>query len=399
MCQDKKIVIIAISRFHLFRMAEMLHHINRFGKVVTAYPRVVAIEKWPFMKGKVVSMPIFALLRYLVILLKKYNLFNYIPWVQRFLHFSFSFCSARKIRKFNGVVIGLSSFMEEIILSKSSDKQIYIVDHGSLHLEAERKELLPEIKKYGFKPFGNWQHQWMIEKMQREFESADYIFCCSHLAKDTLVEYGVKKEKIVVNQLGVDLRSFYIDKELRLSKQNENFRFLHVSNMSPLKGLHYLIDAFCNIESDSAELWLVGPLPSESILKTKIFSNERIKYLGYMNEDELVNIYNKCDLFVHPSLADGWAMTVLQAMASGLPVIVSDMTGSKEIVKDDFNGWIVPSKDVERLTALMENAINDRVHLLELGDNAAFTVAKGFDWSDYGVRLNDFFTNLERNIL
>ena len=172
------------------------------------------------------------------------------------------------------------------------------------------------------------------------------------------------------------------------------FRFLHVSNMSPLKGLHYIIDAFNQIDSNNCELWLVGPYPEEPLLQQKIKSNIRIKYCGYMAENELVKVYNQCDIFIHPSLSDGWAMTVLQAMASGLPVVVSHMTGVKEIIQNGHNGWIVQSKKADELFDIMDYCFKNRSELKSIGLNAASTVSSNYGWSDYGERLSRFIESI-----
>lgn len=392
MKNKSKVTVISISRFHLFRMAEFLSKKDLLAGVITAYPSFVATKKWPFMKKVVVSMPLFALFRFIVIYLKKIGLFKLSCLFQRLLHTMFSRASGKKKVPESEVIIGLSSFMEEV-MELNKDK-VLIVDHGSLHISTEKKELLPECDAFGFKKFGNWQHEWLISKMTREFEMADYVICCSELAKQTMINNGVCESKIFVNPLGVDLSSFYINDLLSSERFNHPFRFLHVSNMSPLKGLHYIIKTFNELDDTLCELWLVGPFPTEPLLQEMIKSNSRIKYCGYINEENLVNVYNQCDLFLHPSLSDGWAMTVLQAMASGLPVVVSHMTGVKEVVINNHNGWIINSKSTLELKDIMEYGLKNRDSLKEVGLNAANTISNKYEWSNYGKRLTTFLDSI-----
>jgi glycosyltransferase involved in cell wall biosynthesis len=102
-------------------------------------------------------------------------------------------------------------------------------------------------------------------------------------------------------------------------------------------------------------------------------------------QSELNAIYNDCDLFVLPSLSDGWGMVVSQALACGLPVVVSDMTGAKELVTPGQNGYIAKSGEAGDLEAKLVQALEncrDGVWREGLDDSEARIGA--LTWDDYG---------------
>ncbi|PNH94610.1 glycosyltransferase family 4 protein [Vibrio diazotrophicus] len=383
-----KVTISALSRFHLFQMARQLLRYEFDLKVITAYPSIVLKKKWLVLWSIAITLPSYALMRALIIRANRYGFTSIADKLQHHMHVSFSTRVVRVSKSYtNNMIIGMSSFMKEAILGSEG---IMVVDHGSLHIETEKKLLKRECAKFGFKESGNWKHDWMIDRMKFEFEHADYIFCCSDLAKETMISNGVKPNKIFSNPLGVDLSMFSYKRCISERK----FRFLHVSNMGPIKGLQYFIPAFKQIESSDIELWLVGPRPNETILNEMIDSDSRIIYLGYKPESELASIYSECDVFVHPSIADGWAMTVLQSMAVGTPAIVSDMTGAKQIINHGQNGWIVPHADQASLFELMYYLTTKKADLINTGKNAHDSVQDNFTWDAYGDRLNKWINEV-----
>ena len=112
--------------------------------------------------------------------------------------------------------------------------------------------------------------------------------------------------------------------------------------MSIRKGVHYLIKAFKKFKHPKKRLHIVG---SHSLRDKKFFSNQlkddNILVYGHIHNLKLKEIINKSDVFVLPSLEDGFALVVLQALACGCPVIVSENTGSADIVITNKCGFAV----------------------------------------------------------
>jgi glycosyltransferase involved in cell wall biosynthesis len=139
------------------------------------------------------------------------------------------------------------------------------------------------------------------------------------------------------------------------------FTFLYVGRIVRDKGINELIAASRRLSIDypQVRLYLVGAFedtldPVDDTTKDAIDNDERIQYAGRQIGDDLLAYYAASDCLVFPSYREGFPNTVLEAGAMGLPCIVTDINGSREIIKDDFNGLIVPSHDADALYEAMK---------------------------------------------
>jgi glycosyltransferase involved in cell wall biosynthesis len=383
-----KVTCAALSRFHLFSQASQLARYGKLDSLITGYPKY-KLSDWPDLQPIAKTLPVYGVWQQVLVKLDSVGFSAFHPRLLHSLHRAFAGAVKRNINSESDLLIGLSSFTLEAIPRAKAMGLKVVVDHGSLHERTERIILQEECDKFGFKPFGNWQHDWLIERMDAEFSSSDYVFCCSELAKQTMIENGVEPEKIFANPLGVDLTRFSLNEDNK--KHKKPFRVIMVSGMNPRKGVHYLLEAFKRAKMSDIELWFVGAKPTDPVLK-KLMSeaskrNDNIHIKGLVPESELPSIYQQCDLFVLPSLSDGWAMVVLQAMACGLPVIVTEMTGAKEVVEEGVTGWIVPIRDVDAISEKIINANESREETRYMGMMAREGVTTGYTWNNYGERL------------
>ena len=120
-------------------------------------------------------------------------------------------------------------------------------------------------------------------------------------------------------------------------------KVLCVSRLIERKGIRFLIEAIGRLKNDPVELILVGDGNQEEELKELakgLGVSDRVVFKGYVNHDSIGEIYRNSDLFVLPSQNEGMSNALLEAMASGLPVIVTDTGGTSELL--DGNGVVVP---------------------------------------------------------
>ncbi len=222
----------------------------------------------------------------------------------------------------------------------------------------------------------------------KDFETADYIIVPSNYCKYTFVSEGVKEEKLKVIPYGCDLSKFYPI----AFKRDATFRVLFVGKICPRKGVHYLIDAIKAIKQKNIELLLVGMIEEgfEGVLKDLPAC---VKHIKYYPHSKLNEIYSKADVFVLPSLSDSFSVTTLEAMASGIPVIVSENVGAKEIVNNGDNGFVVPIRNCEAIIEKITVLYNNRFYAREMGKNARNSVIK-FNWNEYGKKIISFYENI-----
>ena len=120
---------------------------------------------------------------------------------------------------------------------------------------------------------------------------------------------------------------------------------LWLGQVNVRKGIHYLMEAARKLEKENIHFDVVGPI---GILSDAVASAPRnVTFHGPVGRDQTANWYRKADLFVLPTLSDGFAITQLEAMAHGLPVITTPCCG--EVVSDGVDGFIVAPRDAEAL--------------------------------------------------
>ncbi len=195
---------------------------------------------------------------------------------------------------------------------------------------------------------------------------------------------GVQSQRITVIPNGIDLAKF--EGKNRRIRNEESASILYVGRVYPeQKGLETLIRSISLISYSKrpivnivGEDW--GGSASLLNLANKLKVQDRVKLLGRLDSDKLVQAYNSADLFVMPSLFEPFGIVLLEAMASGLPVVASRVGGIPEVVKEGKTALLVPPGNPEELrTAIEELLSNDR--LRRAMGNAGRARAGLFSWS------------------
>ena len=150
---------------------------------------------------------------------------------------------------------------------------------------------------------------------------------------------------------GVDAESFPVRKRFL---EDGILRILFVGRLIPRKGVKYLLEAITGMKN--VRLTIVGDGPLLADLQ-KASAGMDVHFTGTLAHDELKKIYSEHDVFVLPSLNEGMSNTVLEAMASGLPVIVTDTGGTKELIND--NGFVVPRADTSALAESIKKLLSE----------------------------------------
>ncbi|MEN7549789.1 glycosyltransferase family 4 protein [Rapidithrix thailandica] len=213
-----------------------------------------------------------------------------------------------------------------------------------------------------------------------EYKEADYIMALSSFAKDTLVQQGIPQEKVYTVNLGFDPARFKLKSHYR---KEGVFKILFVGTITKRKGIQVLLEAFKSLDLPGVELTMVGPMYDGQ----DVFDQYKgmFTYVPFLHHEELVKYYQDADLFVFPSLLDSWAMTVLEAMACGTPVIVSENTGAKDAVKKG-GGEILPIDNVPLLKEKITHFYQNRNALESLGKEA-HEIAQEYSWEQYYARI------------
>jgi len=265
-----------------------------------------------------------------------------------------------------------------------------IVERGSTHISEQYHLIDTERKKFGIPPMAHSRWDRLLEEKQlKEYHEADRIVVPSEFARESFLRRGFDPKKIVKIRYGVDLEQFYPSPE---NGPREVPTVLFVGAIGFQKGVPYLLEAARRLRQKGSKfrLKLIGRFETdfEQWLKTNSLRSEIDEHLSFVANRELVRHMHAADLFVLPSVQEGLALVVAEAMASGLPVIASEYTGAREFIEDGTNGIIVPPADTDSLAEQIERVLGDHNFARSLGARAAQS-AQRFGWESYG-------TNIER---
>ncbi len=220
-----------------------------------------------------------------------------------------------------------------------------------------------------------------FNRMAAESLHADHIIVASGFTKETLIENGVGAEKIRIVPYGVNHEIFVERKEYKRSKNA--LKVLFVGSLNQRKGLSYLASAIKKLQDNSCNIEFIvtgrGIVDKELVFKYGL-KNVVIKL--NVSREELVSIYQDADVFVFPSLCEGFGHVILEAMATGLPVIATEHTAGPDIITEGYNGFIVPVRQVDALVEKLDHLYHHPDINCAMGKRAAET-AKKYTWENF----------------
>jgi glycosyltransferase involved in cell wall biosynthesis len=191
----------------------------------------------------------------------------------------------------------------------------------------------------------------------------DTVFVNSEEYRQSWIKRGFDAEKLKILPRGLDTELFTPARREpafweKFTAVNGQIRLLYVGRISREKDLDILADAFRRLRNDGlpVQLFVVGHGPySEKFAQ----SLPEAVFTGYLTGKELATAYASADIFVFPSTTDTFGNVILEAQASGVPVIVSDSGGPKELVEERTNGLITRSRDVDDFTRAIRSLVTD----------------------------------------
>lgn len=216
--------------------------------------------------------------------------------------------------------------------------------------------------------------------LRRVWADAAYVTAISEAHRD-LAHQLMPHLPIPIIYNGVDDRSF----TPRTSRPEGPIHLICVGRLIERKGQHHLLEAFAQLRAGRAEplrLTFVGTGDAEDQLKglaAGLGIAEDVSFLGFVAREAMPAVYHTADLFVLPSQSEGMSIALLEAMAAGLPVVVSDTGGTSELVRADQNGQIVPWADVPALVAALARMLAQRERWGAMGA-ASRATALQFRW-------------------
>ncbi len=220
---------------------------------------------------------------------------------------------------------------------------VCLVDHSIADPRFIAEMLQTEASRWGL-PEEYPELHWRC--VSQDIDAADHILVNSGFVRDTLMaSRRIPADKITVLTWGVDLARFAPAPVA--SSKPEPFRILFAGEIGLRKGALYLLQAWEKLKLPDAELILIGPVAD--IGERLAESKAKFRLLPVLPQEELVSYYQNASVFIFPSLIEGSARVIQEAMACGLPIVTTPNAGS--IVQDGIEGFVVPIRDPEAIGA------------------------------------------------
>ncbi len=281
------------------------------------------------------------------------------------------------------IVYGFSGVSEEIFAALRKRPTVRFLARSSTHIVRQRQLLDEEEVRAGV-----WVEKpsdWIVAREQREYALADAIHLLGHFPLQSFLELGEDAEKLYTLHLGVDVRSFrapaaVIAERKRRVRAGEPLRVLNVGTFCLRKGA---LDYVPLIRSSGPRRFcfrFVGPVASDALHLWRELKGEA-EFVGKRPQAELPGEYAWGDLFLLPTVEDGFGLVLPQALACGLPVLTTLNCGAADLIEHERNGWVLPARRPELLLERLRWCDEHRDEFEKMV-TAAYDTGTEWDWAE-----------------
>ena len=239
---------------------------------------------------------------------------------------------------------------------------------------------------------------WMKWVTRYTLQRSAFFISDAQVSRDKAVVFGMDPEKTVIFPWGVDLKHF----SPKLGSQSDD-RKPPIANRKPKIVNHTSITLFCNrtweaiygvdvlarafvkvaARNPKVNLILLGGGSQSAKIRQILLSGgvlDRVHFGGRVTQADLPHWYQMADIYISPSHVDGSSVSLMEALATGLPCLVSDIAGNREWISDDENGWLFCDGNVDDLAEKINRAIKNRRSFTKIGEAARRTAEQKADW-------------------
>jgi alpha-maltose-1-phosphate synthase len=262
---------------------------------------------------------------------------------------------------------------------------ITIVEAVNSHVLVQERLMREEYQKLGlaWQPF----HSRETRRRVAEVEEADYVLLPSLFVARSFLAEGVPARRLLRVPYPMQKIAGASLTVTRSPPDDGVFRVLYVGAISVRKGLRYLIEAFRQLKHPKKALWIVGPTTNSSGLEN-LSLPEGVKFFGPLKGDDLQAVYLQATVFCLPSIEEGQALVLSEALTYGLPVIATENTGIEDLLADGKGAMVVPIRDADAIGNWLKRLSDDSDFLTTKRQEALTTTARLTDPSNTTVTLS-----------
>jgi glycosyltransferase involved in cell wall biosynthesis len=244
---------------------------------------------------------------------------------------------------------------------------------------------------------------WMRWVTRYTLKRSAFFTSDASVSRDKAIEFGMDPQKTVIFPWGTDIEHFTPKNVPTLPRLNvPTFTLFCSRTWESIYGVDVLARAFvkvAGVEPDVNLILLGGGSQGQKIrqILTSGGVMERIHFGGHVGQKDLPRWYHMADLYISPSHVDGSSVTLMEALASGLPCLVSDIPGNREWIQEGVNGWLFRDGDVNDLAEKILGTIKNRESLPRIREAARQTAEQKADWKkNFGKLLETYDRILSR---
>lgn len=255
-------------------------------------------------------------------------------------------------------------------------------------------EANPRFAKF-IHSFGAMKNQ--AEREDEEIELSDSIIVPSTFVKETFVSEGVNPAKILVAQLGANIGTAP-DKERAYDVagigSSRPLNVLFAGQVTQRKGISYLVDAVRAVKN--VQLTIVGnPMPGilDALRLDEPPLTERVTIHSAVDRDRLAELMRRADALILPSLAEGFPLVAIEAMACGTPCVMTNNTSASDVIRSGKNGIVIDAHSSESIESALHEFLRHPQQLEHMGVAARHT-ASTYSWERYRLQIRDYLESL-----
>lgn len=341
-----KIAIVVHGRFHAFDLSKALLARGHQVTIFTNYPKW-ACKHFGIAPANIKSFWLHGICSRL---LEKLHQAFKIPYPEARLHQMFGRWAARELKKESWDIIHCwSGVSEELLTALRYNSAFKLLMRGSAHIRTQTRLLEEEEKRTGIsidKP-----SEWVMKREEKEYALADHTIVLSQFAYQSFISEKVQPDKIRVIPLGVSIQSFRpspenIDRRCQRILSGIPLQILFVGTLSFQKGVWDLAEIARRLKNENFRFRFVGSTASEA---TELIRELRrlVEFIPREPQSTLLKHYTYGDIFIYPTIQDGFAQVLAEAQAAALPIITTTHCGSADLIQNGETGWILPIRSPE----------------------------------------------------
>ncbi|HSL47411.1 MAG TPA: glycosyltransferase family 4 protein [Anaerolineales bacterium] len=241
---------------------------------------------------------------------------------------------------------------------------------------------------------------WMQWVTRYTLKRSAFFVSDANVSRNKAVHFGMEPEKTAIFPWGTDIEHF-TPKTFRPS-HTEPFTLFCNRTWESIYGVDVLAKAFVKIgkENPNVDLILLGGGSQGTKIRQILMNGgvlDRVHFGGHVSQADLPRWYHMADLYISPSHVDGSSVSLMEALASGLPCLVSDIPGNREWIEDGVNGWLFRDGNAEDLAEKISYAIKNRQSFDKIRAAARNTAEQKADWKKNFGKLLEAYNVIARS--